>query len=60
MTPQDKVSKALIKLLLHNPFFATLLLRLRMVEDKTCETGYTNGVRIGYNPSWIESIGTNG
>lgn len=56
MTPQDKISKALIKLLLHNPFFATLLLRLRMVEDNTQPTGYTNGVRIGYNSKWVESI----
>ena len=56
MTPQDKISKALIKLLLNHPFFATLLLRLELKADSTHQTGWTNGKAIGYNPDWIDSL----
>jgi len=56
MIAKDKISKSLIKLLLHNPFFATLLLRLQVVEDETQKTGWTNGIKIGYNPKWIDEL----
>uniref|UniRef100_A0A6M3JPX6 Metal-dependent peptidase n=1 Tax=viral metagenome TaxID=1070528 RepID=A0A6M3JPX6_9ZZZZ len=56
MTPKDKISKAMIKLLLHHPFYATLLMRLNLIEDKSHRSGWTNGRAIGYSPEWIDSL----
>ena len=27
-----------------------------MVEDPTCDTAWTDGVSLGYNPSYVESL----
>lgn len=37
-------------------FYACMVLNTRMVEDKTCETAWTDYTRIGYNPDFIESL----
>lgn len=47
--------KARSRLILDNPFFGTLCLRLKVVEwDK--ETGATDGVHLFYNPKWFEKL----
>jgi len=53
---RDKLTKAKAGLVLQSPFFASLILRLPMVEDSTCETMWINGIKIGYNPGYIDSL----
>jgi predicted metal-dependent peptidase len=38
------------------PFWFDLSLRLAVVEDPTCRTGWTDGISIGYSPSYVNSI----
>jgi predicted metal-dependent peptidase len=57
----DEKAAALIKkaragLILDQPFFGALALKLRMVEDPAEETGCTDGREIRYNPAWINSL----
>jgi predicted metal-dependent peptidase len=44
---------AMSKLVMDEPFFGVLALRLRIVEDDTCPTAWTNGVSLGYSPSFV-------
>jgi predicted metal-dependent peptidase len=55
-TPRNTMLRARAGLVLDQPFFASLLLRLAVFEDVTCETMYTDGKRLGYNPKFIESL----
>lgn len=48
------VMKARAGLVLDQPFFASIALRLPMVEDPKCETLYTDGKVIGYNPEFVK------
>lgn len=43
-------------LVLDEPFFGALALRLEIVEDPTCKTAWTDGVRLGYKPAYVESL----
>lgn len=57
MTPQaKKIQIARTTLLLDQPFFGTLALQLRIVEDPTCPTAWTDGNRMGYNPAFVDSL----
>ena len=51
-------TKARARLLLDNPFFGTLALKLTPKEDSTQPTGYTDGHVLGYNPKWFEKLST--
>ena len=51
-----KMSQAMTQLLLQEPFFGALAMRLYLIEDETVETECTNGKYIKYNPRFIESI----
>lgn len=55
----DKMQKARAGLIFDSPFFASIALRLRMLEDKTCKTAYTDGTVLGYNPEFVESLPLN-
>ena len=48
--------KARARLVLDNPFFGTLCLRLKPVETDDIETGATDGVSLLYNPKWFKSL----
>lgn len=48
--------KARAKLILDNPFFGTLCLRLKPVETDEMPTGATDGVSLFYNPKWFEKL----
>ena len=37
-------------------FFASILLQTPFIEDETCATAWTDMVKIGYNPSFIEGL----
>jgi len=56
MSAQSKIKAALTDMILLDPFFGSLALSLPAIEDKTCETAWTNGKNIGYNPAFIESL----
>lgn len=47
--------KARSRLILDNPFFGTLCLRLKVVEWEQ-ETGATDGVHLFYNPKWFDKL----
>ena len=50
------LTKARTQLVLDHPFFGSLALRLRLLADETTDTAYTDGVVMGYNPSFIEQL----
>lgn len=52
----DKLTKAKVQLILNQPFFASLSLSMKYVEDATIQTACTNGQQIRYNPEFIESL----
>jgi predicted metal-dependent peptidase len=52
----DKMIKARIALILDHPFFGSLALRLKLKEDLTCKTAYTDGVILGFNPFYTNAL----
>jgi predicted metal-dependent peptidase len=42
--------------LLDAPYFGYLATRLTLVEDPTCKTFWTDGTRIGYSPTYLDSV----
>lgn len=56
MKASEKISKARAGLVLDQPFFGSLALRLRVVKDSSCPTAWTNGEQMGYNPEFIEGL----
>ncbi len=51
-----KILKARNQMICNDPFFATLALRLIVVKDDSCDTMWTDGVRIGYNEEFVNKI----
>ena len=51
-----KITKARAGLILDAPFFGALSLKLQVKEDDQCETAYTDGKVIGYNPAFIKDL----
>lgn len=51
-----RISKQRTALVLDQPFFGALALRLRVVEDPSCKTFWTNGEALGYNPTYLSSL----
>jgi predicted metal-dependent peptidase len=52
----DKLTKARTGLVLDHPFFGSLILRMRMIEDNNIETMCTNGKTIRYNKSFVDEL----
>jgi predicted metal-dependent peptidase len=50
---KGRLLKARTQLLLDEPFYGTLLMQLKMVEDRKCKTMWVDGVSIGYNPKFV-------
>jgi len=57
MTAKEMIEKSKIHLILDYPFFGSLILWLKFIEDIDFPTGWTDGEMLGYNPKYIESIG---
>jgi predicted metal-dependent peptidase len=57
MKKSSKLEKAIARMVLDHPFFATLLLRLKLREDREVKTASTDGRQIRYNPDFIGSLG---
>lgn len=54
---EAKVRKARAGLILDQPFFGALAIRLELVEDrKPGTTAWTDGKHIGYNPEYIDKL----
>lgn len=56
MNANEKMVKARTGMVLDQPFFASLALRLRFKEDESCETVWTDGHTLGYNPKFVEGL----
>jgi len=54
-TARELIVQARTRLLFTHPFIGALSLRLTPIEDPTCDTLWTNGTTLGYNPKYIES-----
>ncbi len=55
MKAKDLITKAKASLILDQPFFASLILKMQTKEDPTTPRIWINGKAIGYNPAWIET-----
>jgi predicted metal-dependent peptidase len=51
-----RISKQRTALVLDQPFFGALALRLKVVEDPSCKTFWTDSVSIGYNPAFLATL----
>lgn len=58
MKANEKLIRARMQLVLDATFFGSLALRLFLVEDQQTDTAYTNGVVLGYNPDFIDTLDT--
>ena len=56
MKKSSKLAKAIARTVLDHPFFATLLLRMQLREDRDIKTACTDGRQIRYNPDFIDSL----
>jgi predicted metal-dependent peptidase len=56
MKKSSKLAKAIARTVLDHPFFATLLLRMQLREDRDIQTACTDGRQIRYNPAFIDSL----
>lgn len=55
-TAADKLIRARTQLLLNQPFFGTLCVRLKLVPDAAFPTMATNGQCVVYNPEFVEKL----
>lgn len=53
---EDVIEQARADLITEHIFFGYLCMKLEIVEDITCPTAWTDGVRIGYNPKFISTL----
>ncbi|MGF6768580.1 putative metal-dependent peptidase [Paraburkholderia sp. GAS199] len=51
-----RISKQRTALVLDQPFFGALALRLKVVEDASCKTFWTDGESLGYNPTYLGGL----
>lgn len=56
MTAKEKLIKARAALVLDEPFFGSLVLRLKLKEDSSCETLWVDGSTLGFSPSFVDSV----
>lgn len=55
-TIEQKLSRARVQLVLGQPFFGTLCLRLKLVSMPSFPTMATDGRRLVYNPAVVEEL----
>lgn len=53
---RQRVVRARAGLVLEHPFFGHLALRMTLMEDRTCDTAWSDGRRLAYNPSYIKVL----
>lgn len=52
------IGRSVTTLLGTHPFYAMVLLQLELIEDPSCDTAWTDGKSIGYNPKFVEQLST--
>lgn len=50
------IEKDRMRLIIKSPFFATILLKHKIIEDPGCGTACINGVELRYNPEWYNAL----
>lgn len=53
---RKRIIAARTAMILDEPFFGTLALRLALVEDLKCKTAWVNGRELGYSPQFVLSL----
>lgn len=53
---KQMMTAARTSLVLDNPFFGALSLRLRLLEDPSHPTAWVDGETLGFNPAWVEKL----
>lgn len=56
MDTMDKIRKARAGLVLDHPFFGSLALRQQIKIDPDCQTAWTDGLTMGFNPDFIDQL----
>lgn len=56
LTAEEKLLRVRQSLILNNPFFAQITILLELIKSTECETGWTDGKHMGYNPKWIDTL----
>jgi len=51
-----RIIKQRAALVLSQPFFGALALRLAVVEDPSCDSMWVDGVRLGYNQTYVDKL----
>ena len=51
-----RLQTARMELMKTQPFYALLLMHLKFALDLTCETAYTDGERIAFNPDFLKEL----
>ena len=52
----QRITRQRTQVVLREPFFGRLILRLDMREDKNCPTFWTDGKYIGFNPDYADKL----
>lgn len=55
-TVLDRIESARAAMIARAPFWGSLAARMTLVEDPGCQTAWTDGTRMGYNPRFIETL----
>jgi len=55
-TVHPRIARQRTELVLSQPFFGSLALRLKMVEDRSAKTCWVDGESMGYNPDYVDSL----
>ena len=54
-----RLQNAKLSLIAKQPFYALLLIHMKLAIDLTCETAYTDGERIAFNPDYFDKLDDN-
>lgn len=52
----ERIIKQRTQLILSQPFFGVLLMRLKIAEDASCKTFWVDGESLGFNPAYVETL----
>lgn len=56
MKTSEKITAAKMKLMFDAPEFGGPLARFKIIPDPSVPTAYIDGIKIGYNPAWIDTL----
>ncbi|MEW5891083.1 MAG: DUF2201 family putative metallopeptidase [Pseudomonadota bacterium] len=51
-----KIRQARTNMILGQPFFGALVMRLKAVPDPSCKTLWTDGISMGFNPDYVAAL----